>query len=181
MITRGLIIIGALLVLGGVNKSIFDKEKIKADGEMVFLDLMPRDPRSIMQGDYMALRFRLADEIDATLHDFDHSISASARASKYELVTLEKVEGKFKIAYIRLDAKRIASLAPVGAQSESNGTLRFRYRIRNNQVWLGTNAFFFPEGSEARFAPARYGEFRVDQETGEAVLVGLRDEQLKAL
>ena len=59
--------------------------------------------------------------------------------------------------------------------------LKFRYRIREGQVWLGTNAFFFQEGDEPRFANARYGEFRVDAKSGEAVLVGLRDAALKAL
>ena len=81
MITRGLIMLGALLVLGGVNKSIIDKEQIKTNGEIVFVDLTPRDPRSIMQGDYMALRFRLADEIDATIQNVDQSIFLSARSS----------------------------------------------------------------------------------------------------
>jgi uncharacterized membrane-anchored protein len=59
--------------------------------------------------------------------------------------------------------------------------LRLRYRIRANRVWLGTNAFFFEEGSAARFNGARYGEFRVDRASGEAVLVGLRDAALKRL
>jgi uncharacterized membrane-anchored protein len=34
------------------------------------------------------------------------------------------------------------------------------------------------EGEAARYQGARYGEFRVDHESGEAVLVGLRDEAL---
>lgn len=55
------------------------------------------------------------------------------------------------------------------------------FRMRKGNVWLGTNAFFFEEGSEQRFAAARYGEFRVDAGSGEAVLVGLRDSALKPL
>jgi uncharacterized membrane-anchored protein len=46
---------------------------------------------------------------------------------------------------------------------------------------LGTNAFFFQEGDAERFSSARYGEFRVDRSSGEAVLVGLRDDALTAL
>jgi uncharacterized membrane-anchored protein len=48
-------------------------------------------------------------------------------------------------------------------------------------VWLGTNAYFFEEGTAQRFERARFGEFRIDRESGEAVLVGLRDEQLQEM
>ena len=64
---RLLIVLGALLVLGAVNFSIYGKERIKQKGEIIYLDLMPTDPRSLMQGDYMTLRFRLAQEIDAAI------------------------------------------------------------------------------------------------------------------
>ena len=56
--------------------------------------------------------------------------------------------------------------------------LRIRYRIRNQQVWLGTNAYFFEEGSAQRYSGARYGEFRVDRDSGEAALVGLTGDDL---
>ena len=59
--------------------------------------------------------------------------------------------------------------------------MELRYRIRKNRVWLGTNAFFFEESSAERFRKARYGQFRVDRASGDAVLVGLRDERLAAL
>jgi len=151
--TRAFIVAGALLVLGVVNASIAGKELTIRDGEVVFLDLGPRDPRSLMQGDYMALRFRLADQLPAGK------------------------EGEHRIARIAIDDKRIATLAPPGAPS----TLPLRYRTRNGAAWIGTNAFFFQEGSDQHFARARYGEFRIDRESGEAVLVGLRDAALKPL
>ena len=64
---RILVAIGALLVLGAVNYSILGKESVKREGVVVYLDLAPRDPRSIMQGDYMTLRFRLAQDILSTV------------------------------------------------------------------------------------------------------------------
>ena len=158
--SRLLLAIGALLVLGAVNFSILGKEEIKRNGEVVYLDLAPIDPRSIMQGDYMALRFRLAQEIEASLQ-----------------AGTQPREGEMRLAPIVLDNRRVASLARRGATS----TLSIRYRYRNGAVWLGTNAFFFEEGTDKRYAPARYGEFRLDRETGEAVLVGLRKSALKAL
>jgi uncharacterized membrane-anchored protein len=131
-----------LLVLGVVNYSIFAKEIIRSHGERVLLELAPVDPRSLMQGDYMALRFTLANQIRA---DTGGTVA------------------------VVLDENRVARLDPAA----SPDSLRLRYRIRQRQVWLGTNAYFFEEGDAERFAGARYGEFRVDRNTGEAVLVGM--------
>ena len=157
---RALLVIGAVLVLGGVNYSIFGKEDIKRNGELVYIDLAPVDPRSLMQGDYMALRFRLAQEIE-------RSLAPDKRPR----------EGEKGMAEVALDGRRIASLAKPGTPAP----IRVQYRIRKGAVWLGTNAFFFEEGSETRYALARYGEFRVDPTSGEAVLVGLRDAKLRPL
>jgi uncharacterized membrane-anchored protein len=160
-VTRARILLaaGALLVLGAVNYGIVSKELVKRRGEVVYLELGPRDPRSLMQGDYMALRFPIAAQIAATW--------AGAPPREGEMLT----------ANLLVDERRVATLAPSGASS----TIPVRYRVRNRQVWLGTNAFFFEEGTDRRYAPARYGEFRVDRSTGEAVLVGLRDAKLGAL
>ncbi len=151
-LVRSLILLGALLVLGSVDYSIYAKEQIKRTGEVMYLDLAPVDPRSLMQGDYMALRFTDAAEIARRRPD-GHTAS------------------------LHLDSRRIARMPEPGAP----GTLPLRYRMRNGQVWLGTNAYFFEEGSAMRFAPARYGKFRVDPRSGDAVLVALCDAQLKEL
>ncbi len=51
-------------MLGAVNLSIQTKEDIKANGETVLLQLAPVDPRSLMQGDYMALRFAITQGLN---------------------------------------------------------------------------------------------------------------------
>ena len=48
------------------------------------------------------------------------------------------------------------------------------------QSLIGPDAYFFEEGTGEQYEAARYGEFRL-QESGKALLVGLRDEQLKPL
>lgn len=158
---RALVALGALLVLGSVNVGIAGKERVRRSGEVVYLPLAPVDPRSLVQGDYMALRFGLAGDIqrrdDATQH-------------------VER-EGETGFAALTLDDRRVARLADDTAAAP----IRLRYRIRSGGIWLGTNAFFFEEGTADRFRGARYGEFRVDRTSGEAVLVGLRDEALAAL
>jgi uncharacterized membrane-anchored protein len=156
-LTRAITAFGAILVLVAVNHSIRAKEQIIDAGEPIYLALAPVDPRSLMQGDYMALRFQLADEIERAR---DAGISVA-----------------YPRAPISLDQRRVATLGERGVATD-----RFiRYRLRDGRVWLGTNAYFFEEGSAKRFAGARFGEFRLDRASGEAVLVGLRDAGLKAL
>ena len=60
-----------VLILGLVNLSIVGKEKHLSDGRAVYLELAPVDPRSLMQGDYMALRFAIANQIRAALPSSD--------------------------------------------------------------------------------------------------------------
>jgi uncharacterized membrane-anchored protein len=147
---RYLLIAAVVLVLGAVNASIILKERIKTDGQRIYLALAPVDPRSLMQGDYMALRFEIAN-----------NISTEAPGS----------------APLSVDERGVATLNPSPAAAD----LKIRYRVRNGQVWLGTNAYFFEEGTGERYADAKFGEFRVDPESGEAVLVGLADANLKTL
>ena len=56
-------IIAGLIVLILVNWSIAGKERHLKEGRIVYLELAPVDPRSLMQGDYMALNFKLANEL----------------------------------------------------------------------------------------------------------------------
>nr|WP_255016738.1 GDYXXLXY domain-containing protein [Psychrobacter sp. PraFG1]UTT87693.1 GDYXXLXY domain-containing protein [Psychrobacter sp. PraFG1] len=56
-------ILGLLLTLSVVNISIAKNEKLLATGESVLLKLAPVDPRSLMQGDYMALNYALSEQI----------------------------------------------------------------------------------------------------------------------
>lgn len=162
----------AALVLAAVDLSIVRKERIRREGTVLFLELAPVDPRSLMQGDYMALRFTLADALAARAR------APLPRGGAAGVADRPAGEGGFAWAPIRLDARGVATLT---AEAEASSALRLRYRLRNGRPWLGTNAFFFPEGEAARFAPARFGEFRLDPASGEAVLVGLRDVDLRPL
>jgi uncharacterized membrane-anchored protein len=149
-LVRTLIAAASTVVLIAVNHSIVAKERIKTHGERIYLALAPVDPRSLMQGDYMALRFEISSHI---------STDASGSAG------------------LLVDSNRLATFNP---DQEAPG-LRIRYRIRNGDVWLGTNAYFFEEGTARHYEGARFGEFRVDLDSGEAVLVGLADKDLAPL
>jgi uncharacterized membrane-anchored protein len=148
---RVLVVLGLVAVLGGVNWSIYSKERIKSSGELVYLELAPRDPRSLMQGDYMALRFAI-----------EAALATGPDAGRQALV---------------VDARRVARAAAAGEA----GQLELRYRVRQGRPWIGTNAYFFEEGTAGRYERARYGKFRLDRHSGEAVLVGLAGEDLADL
>jgi uncharacterized membrane-anchored protein len=149
---------GVSLVL--VNYSIASKERLLAEGRIVYLELAPVDPRSLMQGDYMALRFKMAN---------DASRDATAAAT---------ADGRIVAA---LDARGIASYRRLhdGKPAASNEVL-LRYRVREREIKFATNAFFFQEGTGKRYEAARYGMFRVSPE-GELLLTDLRGVELQPL
>ena len=153
LLTRTLTLVGAVLVLAGVGVSVFQKERVIRTGETIYLELAPVDPRSLMQGDYMALRFRLATSIDSWLED----------------------QPRARRAPLAVDGRGVARLAPEG------GEVEIAFKVRRGEVWLGTNAYFFAEGTGDRYTAARFGEFRIDPVSGEAVLIGLRDGELNPL
>lgn len=162
---RALTVAGLLLVLGSVNFAIYGKERIVRHGETIYLELLPVDPRSLMQGDYMALRFELAETIEARRD-----------AGEYQ---------RLRTAPLAIDARGVATLREPLAAGAADGSdvppPRIAYRVRGGSVWLGTNAYFFAEGTADRYTAARYGEFKLDPESGEAVLVGLRNAALEPL
>ena len=139
-----------MLVLGAVNWSIVAKERIKTQGERIYLALAPVDPRSLMQGDYMALRFELAS-----------NISAEAEGS----------------APLFVDARGIATLNPSPATARSAHSLSRAQSARSGSAPTRTSS---KRATAGRYEGARYGEFRIDRDSGEAVLVGLADENLKS-
>jgi len=163
-------VVALVVILAAVNWSIYGKEQHLAQGTVVYLQLAPVDPRSLMQGDYMALRFRVANEIYQDLPKLQGDRrwrQDVAAADGYAIVVLdEKGIGTFKAVH---DGQRLAS-----------NEIMMRYRVRNGEVRFATNAFFFQEGDAELYTPARYGQFRVDKK-GELLLTGMYDEQLNRI
>jgi len=157
---RNRIVWGMLVViLLLVNTMIFSKEGIVRTGQIMLLELAPRDPRSLMQGDYMALNYSLAREI----------ARAEQLADDGYIVVL-------------LNADKVAKMVRFHDKSQElqQGEYLLRYRNRGGLVKLATDAYFFEEGQWKTYRPARYGELRVN-ESGTAVLTGLRDKELRRL
>lgn len=163
-------ILSALIVLLLVNWSIFSKEKHLKDGKVVYLQLAPVDPRSLMQGDYMALRFSLANEVYKALPKMkkNHSWRRNIDVGDGRVV-------------VTLDENSVASFKRLQDDMplESNEVL-MRYRVRSGMLKFATNAFFFEEGTARDYQVARYGQFRVDNK-GELLLTSMYDKNLKKI
>ncbi len=152
----GIILFMLALVLGVFNHSVLRKEQTISTGRSILLDLAPRDPRSLIQGDYMQLRYRIAEQV-----------SGDQLRDKGLLVL--STDSNRVAEFVRLDVGE--PLAP--------GELRLVYRLRDG-VRLGPDSFMFQEGQANTYAAARYGELKVDA-SGQAVLVGLWDSSFNLL
>lgn len=159
------VLLTLIAALGLVNFAIFQKEQLLQHGDTVYLKLAPLDPRSIMQGDYMALRFELADEIEAAL---------TAKALEKQQDTLD---GQVQV---QLNDQRIARFISIESALNDKTDLSLQFRLRNGQIKFATNAYFFEEGTGNILAGAQLGEFKVGED-GELLLISLTDESLKQL
>jgi uncharacterized membrane-anchored protein len=151
---KALMIAAGVLALAAVNWSIHAREALLRDGRVVLLELAPVDPRSLMQGDYMALRFKVADD----------AFGRGARGERPDGHIVVRPGDDGVATFVRIDDA--TSLAP--------DELRLRYRWRAGEPKFATNAFFFEEGTGKTYAGAHYGELRVGPD-GESILTGLRD------
>ncbi len=148
---------GLALVLGSVNLSIADKEDTLENGRQVFFELYPVDPRSLMQGDYMRLRYA-----DAAFPDDEAAAKMPLRGS----------------VILKLDDVGVATFARADDGSAlQDGEFRMRYKLFVDTEGLryGAESFFFQEGDADLYSAAKYGVFRVD-DAGSSVLVGLAGE-----
>ncbi|NRA38098.1 MAG: GDYXXLXY domain-containing protein [Planctomycetes bacterium] len=158
------------IVLLLINYSIYQREQHIAHGQTVYVQLAPVDPRSLMQGDYMALDFAIARLVRNALpkKQRDHSWRRSIDASDgYVVVAID-------------EQQRACYVAIHDDQQLEEGQLLLRYRVRNGTVKFATNAFFFQEGHAMIYEDADFGKFKVDS-SGELLLVAMCDENLKEL
>lgn len=154
-------VLAGLIILLVVNITIYQRETLLSEGRVVLLELAPVDPRSLMQGDYMALRFKVATDAFP-----GWNVKRPYTDGYLVIVVDERGIASFK---------RLADNTPLAGNEAM-----LQYRIRNNQVKFATNAFFFEEGSGEQYQKARYGEFRVSPE-GEMLLTHLRGVDLSIL
>jgi uncharacterized membrane-anchored protein len=157
-------IITALLILVGINYKIYQQEHLLANGEIILFELAPVDPRSLMQGDYMALNYDIARTVSRSVDELSN--------------TSNNYDGFF---IVTLDQNRIAQFDSIYNGATLTPAQRLiQYRVRDGRVKLASNAFFFQEGRAEEFEHARYGEFRVNQ-SGQLLLSNMIDKDFKRI
>ena len=170
-----LIALGALLTLGAANYSIWQKERVIAEGQKLYVALAPRDPRSLMQGDYMALSFGMPGDVIEAL-------GGDRRWWREEEEQVNKPFSRRASVVAVVDAKNIATVLRVATGNETlaAGEVLLPVQYKSGNWALVTDAFFFPEGAGKSLEGAKFGELRA-LGNGQALLVGLADENLKPL
>ena len=144
------------------NVSIIDREETISTGETLFLELAPVDPRSLMQGDYMRLRFVVEDSVPAG--------------------TLEERERRGYLV-LRGDSEGVARFVRIhNGESLEQGERLVRFHtagwidqaLGSDRIQIVPDDFFFQEGHRELYEDAQYGMFRFD-DRGRYLLVGLAD------
>ncbi|SHG50528.1 GDYXXLXY domain-containing protein [Chryseobacterium vrystaatense] len=152
-----IILLNLIILLVYFNYSVSKKEELLKDGQLVLLQLAPVDPRSLMQGDYMNLRYAISNNTGT-----EHL-------------------PKRGYCVVRLDSKGIAE--KVRFQQETTPLNKDEYLIKYTapnewNINIGAESFFFQEGQAKKYERAKYGGVRIDKD-GNSLLVGLYNEQLK--
>jgi uncharacterized membrane-anchored protein len=151
---RGAVLILILggLFLAGFNISVAQKEHLLTEGRSVVLSLAPRDPRSLMQGDYMLLNFNLGWEIERRL----------PLSVDQGLAVLREEGGEHVLARIYAGER----LEP--------GEILLEFRKVHDGIKIAGGSFFFQEGSGPLYDSARYALLKVD-DAGRAMISALLD------
>ncbi|MCL6414655.1 GDYXXLXY domain-containing protein [Aestuariirhabdus sp. Z084] len=140
-----------LLVISGV---ILSKEWVLHDGQELYLKLAPKDPRSLIQGDYMRLDYELTRKVP--LDDLDDS----------------------GLLVLTLDAQGVGSFRRLdNEQALAANELKLAYRNYHG-VKLGAESYLFQEGLAECYQQAQYARLKVSS-SGSSLLIGLLDDQLK--
>lgn len=154
-----IILLNLILLLVYFNYSVVKKEELLKEGQLILLQLAPVDPRSLMQGDYMTLRYSISENPDS------------------------KELPKRGYCVVRVDPNRVAR--KVRFQKDATplnpGERIIKYTSSNYwNINIGAESFFFQEGEADKYSNAKYGAIKMDKD-GNSLLIGLYDDQLKKI
>ena len=149
----------SLLILAVFNYQILHKEETLAKGDLFFLELAPVDPTSLMQGDYMDLRYAITNDL----------IYNDSMPNRGFLV-------------IKLNERRIGQFVRFQTEKEplKQGEYSMKYFRKDFSVNIGAESFFFQQGKGYALDDAKFGALRVDK-SGNSLLFGLADKNLQII
>lgn len=172
-IKKYIIVINLIGVLFYFGKAVIEKETLLQEGELVLLELAPADPRSLMQGDYMDLRYAISQN----LHLYKDVLETDTlEENRFSIRRLDEELPKRGALVIQLDSVGVGEGVRIYSESTplKKGELVIRYFKPNWRLNIGAESYFFQEGEGEKFEEAKYGGLRIDAE-GNSVLVGLYD------
>lgn len=132
--------------------SIYKKETIIRDGKLILIPLAPRDPRSLMQGDYMFLSYDWR-----TIRDQSVDFKRGCLVFKYPDETFTPIRLEKSLDFLNKDEYCI------------------RYFGLFPNIKIGAESYFFQEGKAKDFQSARFVGLRLSP-NGDKVIIGLFDE-----
>lgn len=153
-----IILLNLLVILAVFNSSVVSKEGILSKAKLILLELAPVDPRSLMQGDYMELRYKITTVINVN-------------ALPPRGFCVVKIDNNGVGSGIRFQKGR----TPLADEE-----YLIEYTRTNWNLKIGAESYFFEEGQSKKFEKAKYGGLKVDQK-GNSLLIGLFDENLKKI
>ncbi len=154
---RNLMIIFSLFILVILNYSIYEKENIIKNGDTVLFELAPADPRSLMQGDYMRLKYSISKAIRKNFSKKQQKVKDSRG---YVVITVNNNNvAKFERFY--------------GGEKLGKNEKLIYFHEEPVKVNL-PESFMFQEGHAKDYEYAKYGVFKFLGPEN-YVLIGLAD------
>lgn len=171
--------------------SIAKNERVLSSGEIVLMELRPADPRSIMQGDYMTLRFSVGDSVryGAFVDSEEYEGDDYHIEDEYEYSQRQSYQ-LYDYCVVRLDNDRVASFVRLTNSKDDvkEGEMLLRFSEGKSRwekyVYFGADSYFFQEGTGDKYSNARYGMLKVVTTgglTGTCSLIGLCGEDKKRI
>jgi uncharacterized membrane-anchored protein len=145
-----------LVILALINVGIYQKEKILNEGDIILLKLQPIDPRSLIAGDYMAFRYKIAQDLN---------------------MAKEVTTQKHGFLVIKADEDNVGEFVRI-YQGESllkdEKLLKFTYKTSTHQFSIKPDSFLFQEGLQPLYQKAEYAILHYNG-AKDYLLVGLAD------
>lgn len=115
----------SIFVLAALNYGVYANQKIIDNGEVVLLMLAPVDPRSLMQGDFMRLRY-----------DLERSVPSDAYSNLPERGYM----------MIQADENNVAALVRIHDGEPLNDGEKLLHFNKKRGLQIMPNSFMFQEG-----------------------------------
>lgn len=156
---KGLLIVIIALQVAVIGYTAFSKEQLLTHGKLVKLELVPVDPRALLQGDYVRLGYEISTVKNVNERGTIQVILRKDEAGVYRFVDIYSLNGKLYHADVY-----------------QTGDVLMNGKLNGDTVIYGIESYFVPEktGGDVQ-RRARFAYVRVSR-TGDAILEKVSDQ-----